>query len=126
MSAAEHQRAYAVAPTMREKIRTGGRPPTPPPRPPTNATILPFPSQRQQRVISRELASVQNYNDFAAWKWLTSVVRRHRTRLKNLGVNPKLIEADTAALQEAFGLVPAIREDLVHIIDHMMLNDDAG
>jgi hypothetical protein len=72
---------------MRQKIKTGGRPPTPPPTTATNATILPFPARAQRRMIERELVSVRDYDDLARYKWLSTVARRHRTRLRNLGTS---------------------------------------
>ena len=66
--------------------------------------MLPFPVNLQRAVVTRELRSVVRYNADEAERWLSSVVRRHRNKLRKFGVAEAKIEADVASLVEAFGL----------------------
>jgi hypothetical protein len=66
-----------------------------------NATIIPFPAARQHGVIRQELLSMAKHDDYAARVWFAGVVRLHKTRLKSLGIDPALIDANSAALEQA-------------------------
>ena len=103
MSFAESRRASGTAAAMRERIQKANcRPPGSGSK--ERAMVLPFPAKAQRGFIDNELRSVRSYDDFAAHKWLTRVVRRHRTKLQKLNISPDRIEADVAALVEAFGI----------------------
>jgi hypothetical protein len=69
-----------------------------------SAEIIPFPIARQQHRVRRELISVSEYETSAAFRYLKSVVRKHRSRLEKLGVSPERIAADVRALEDALGL----------------------
>jgi hypothetical protein len=104
MSVAEYNECRAVSPTVREKIRRNNQPPSRPAPNKGDATVVPFPASAQTGHIKKQLVSVKDYDDFAAWKWLASVVSRHESRLKKCGIAPDLIEADVHALKIEFGL----------------------
>jgi hypothetical protein len=104
MSYAEQLRIEATSAAMRERIAKANQRPPPGPSRAGNLEILPFPIEQNRRFIEKELRSVRNYDDASAYKWLTNVVRRHRARLTEFGVAPAKIEADCAALIDAFGI----------------------
>jgi hypothetical protein len=91
-----------VTEQLREKIVRGNRPPRPPKK---AAEILPFPSTKQCVLCDDELVNVMNLDKDARDRWLIAVVRRHKRRLKKLGIAADQIEHDVRALQVAFGLV---------------------
>ncbi len=103
MSAAEYQRIAATESAVRERIIKANEPKQRhEPRGP--AEIIPFPSNRCRHLIDLELVSVRDYAPDAAYRHLNAVVRKHRSRLRALGVDPKRIEVDADALEQAFGL----------------------
>jgi hypothetical protein len=89
---------------LRHKITNTNLPPQPR-KPKKAAEILPFPSIRQCALCDDELVNVMNWNKDARDRWLVAVVRRHKRRLKKLGVESAKIDADVRALEIAFGLV---------------------
>lgn len=102
MSAAEFKRARAASAAMRECTQRANEPPKP-----INkyvGEVVPFPAHRQRRLVDAEFKSVRDYEGIAAYRWLSGVVRRHRTRLAKLGIASNHIEADVANLEAAFGL----------------------
>ncbi len=116
MSAIETRRANATRQAMRERIEKANRPPTRS-REGAAGEVIPFPVDCQRRFVENELISVRDYDCYAAYRWLAGVVRKHRSRLKQLGIAPDLVEADARALCDAFGIanstpVPIAHDDL--------------
>jgi hypothetical protein len=68
------------------------------------AEIIPFPAVRRQHQIKFALMSVREQPPDEQYRKLKSVARKHRARLVKLGVAPERIDADVAALEDAFGL----------------------
>jgi hypothetical protein len=102
MSAVEQRMIEATSSAICQRIDEAKEAPVVESRGP--AEIIPFPAARRQHQIRRELASVSSYEPDARYRYLTSVVRKHRSHLHKLGVPPERIAADVRALEEAFGL----------------------
>ncbi len=102
MSTAEWQRVSAMSRAMRERIDKANQPPTPTKQ--GTAEVIPFPVNRQRRMVDAELKSVRHYDNDAAYRWLSRIAKQHGKRLTQLGVAPDRIEADVAALNAAFGI----------------------
>jgi hypothetical protein len=104
MSAAEYRRVEATQQTIRDRIEDANRS-RPEARGP--AEIIPFPVARQQPTIDRELIRVRDWAPDAAYRHLTAAVRRHRIKLKQLGISPERIAKDVRELESALGLTTA-------------------
>jgi hypothetical protein len=104
MSATEYRRIAATQSTVREKILAANEPPQVSEQPRGPATIVPFPADRCRRRIDLELKSCRDYTPDTAYRHLNNVVRKQRSRLRAIGVDPDLVEADVRALADAFGI----------------------
>ena len=102
MNAKDFGIASMISDAMRERIERANQPSSPTKQVP--GEVVPFPVDRQRRMVDAELRSVREYDNDAAYRWLSRIVKQHSKRLKKFGVAPGRIEADVAALVAAFGI----------------------
>jgi hypothetical protein len=102
VGASEHRMIAATSSAINLRIDEANEAPVVESRGP--AKVIPFPAVRRQHQIRSELASVSSYEPDARYRYLRSVVRKHRGRLVKIGASPDRIDADVRALEDAFGL----------------------
>ena len=65
------------------------------------AEVIPFPVIRRKAFLAKNGRHAAEYRPQAAFRYIGSLVDRHRQRLQRLGVEPGAVEADAVSLAAA-------------------------